>query len=52
MTLISKNWYINELNDLVSKYNNIYHRTIKAKPADVNSNTCFKFSVEMIEILN
>ena len=35
MTLISKNVYIDELYDIVNKYNNTYHRTIKMKPADV-----------------
>ena len=35
MTLISKNVYINKLDDLVSKYNNIYHSTNIMKPVDV-----------------
>ena len=35
MTSISKNVYIDKLDDIVSKYNNIYHSTIKMKPADV-----------------
>ena len=35
MTSISKNVYINKLNDIVNKYNNAYHRTIKMKPVDV-----------------
>ena len=26
-------------NDIVNKYNNIYHETIKIKPVNVNSNT-------------
>ena len=29
MTSISKNLYINELDDIVNEYNNTYHRTIK-----------------------
>ena len=29
MTLIPKNLYIDELDGIVNKYNNIYHRTIK-----------------------
>ena len=32
MTSISKNVYIDQLDDIVNKCNNIYHRTIKMKP--------------------
>ena len=39
ITSISKNVYIDKLNDIVNKYNNTYHRTIKMKPVDVKSNT-------------
>ena len=39
MTSISKNVYINKLNDIVNEYNNTYHRTIKMKPVDVKDNT-------------
>ena len=35
MTSISKNVYLDKLDDIVNKYNNAYHRTIKVKPADV-----------------
>ena len=35
MTSASKNLYINKLDDIVSKYNNTYHRTIKMKDIDV-----------------
>ena len=34
MTSISKNVYIDEVDDIVNKYNNTYHRTIKMKPID------------------
>ena len=44
MTLISKNVYINKLNDIVNKYNNTYHSTIKIKPASVKDNTYIDFS--------
>ena len=44
MTLISKNVYINELDDIVNKYNNTYQRTIKINPIDVKSNTCINSS--------
>ena len=39
MTAISKNVYINKLNDIVDEYNNTYHRAIKMKPVDVKDNT-------------
>ena len=35
MIAISKNVYIDVLNDIVNKYNNTIHRTIKIKPIDV-----------------
>ena len=38
MTSISKNVYINKLDDIVNEYNNTYHRTIKIKPVDVKNN--------------
>ena len=37
MTSISKNVYINKLDDIVNEYNNKYHRTIKMKPVDVKA---------------
>ena len=39
MTSISKNVYINTLDDIVGEYNNTYHTTIKMKPIDVKDNT-------------
>ena len=39
MTSISKNVYIGKLGDIVNKYNNTYHGTIKIKPVDVKSST-------------
>ena len=35
MTAISKNIYFDVLHDIVNKYNNTVHRTIKMKPVDV-----------------
>ena len=35
MTAISKTVYFDVLNDIVDKYNNTYHKTIKMKPIDV-----------------
>ena len=46
MTSISKNGYIDKLDDIVNEYNNTYHRTIKMKPADVKDNTY----IESIEL--
>ena len=39
MTSISKNMYIDKLDDIVNKYNDINHRTIQMKPIDVKDNT-------------
>ena len=39
MTSISKNVYIDKLDDIVNEYNNTYHRTIKMKPVDVKDDT-------------
>ena len=39
MTSISKNVYIDKLNDIVDEYNNTYHTTIKMKLIDVKDNT-------------
>ena len=39
MSLISKNVYIDELDDLINKCNNTYHRTVKM---DVKSSTYIK----------
>ena len=35
MTSISRNVFTNKLDDIVNKYNNIYHRTIKMKSANL-----------------
>ena len=45
MTSISKNMYINKLNDMVNKYNNTY-RTIKMKPVDVKPRIYIDFNKE------
>ena len=39
MTSVSKNVYIDKLDDIVNEYNNTYHRTIKMRPIDVKDNT-------------
>ena len=47
MTAISKNVYIDKLDDIVNEYNNTYHRTIKMKPVDVKDNTYIDFKKEV-----
>ena len=48
MTLTSKNFYIGKSDDIVNKYNNTYHSTIKIKLADVKSSTYIDSSKEKI----
>ena len=48
MTSTSKNVYIDKLDDIVNKYNNIYDRTIKMKSVDVNSSIYIDFNKENI----
>ena len=47
MTSISKNVCINKLDDIVKKYNNTYHSTIKMKPFDEKSSTYLVSSKEI-----
>ena len=49
MTSVSKNVYVNKLDDIVNKYNNTYHSTIKMKPVDAKSNTYIDSSKEINE---
>ena len=37
MTAISKNSYFDVLHDIVDKYNNTVHKSIKMKPIEVTS---------------
>ena len=37
MNEISKNVYIDKLDDTINKYSKAYHSTIKMKPADIKS---------------
>ena len=53
MTSISKNVYIDKIDDMFNKYNNTYHRTTKMKPPDVNPSMYIDFNKEMImKVLN
>ena len=47
MTSISKNAYIDKLEDIVHKYNNTKHRKIKSKPVDVKDNIYIDFGKEV-----
>ena len=47
ITSISKNVYIDKLNDIVNEYNNTYHTTIKVKPIDVKDNTYINIDKEV-----
>ena len=48
MTVVSKNVYIDILDDTVNVYNNTYYRTIKMKPSEVKDNT----DIESIKEVN
>ena len=47
MTSISKNVYIDKIDDIVHKYNNEKHRTIKMNPINVKDNTYIDFGKEV-----
>ena len=49
MTSISKNVYFDAVDDIVKKYNNTYHSTIKMKPIDVKDNNFTKYVEESNE---
>ena len=44
MTAISKNVYFDVLDDIVDKYNNTVHRSIKMKPIDGSSNSYAEYN--------
>ena len=46
MTSMSENVYTDKLDDIVNKYNNRYHRTIKMKPFDVKPSIYIDFNKE------
>ena len=47
MIAISKNVYIDKLDDIDKEYNNAYHTSIKMKPFDVKDNTYIDFKKEI-----
>ena len=46
MTSVSKNVYIDKLDDMVNEYNNTYHRIIKMEPIDVKDGTYINIGKE------
>ena len=46
MTAVSKNVSLDVLDDIVNKYNNTFHRTIKMKPIDVKSDSFAEYNVD------
>ena len=44
MIAISKKVYFDVLDDIVTKYNNTVHRTIKMKPIDVKDNAYVEYN--------
>ena len=47
MTAVSKNVYIDQLDDVVNQYNNTYHRVIKMNPTEVKDNTYIHYIKEV-----
>ena len=46
MTSVSKNVYIDKLDNIVNKHNNTYHSTIQMKPVNVKSSKYIDFVKE------
>ena len=49
MTTIRENVYFNDLDDIVDKYNNSIHSSIKIKPKDVADDSFVEYSKETNE---
>ena len=49
MTAILKNVYFDVLDDIIDKYNNTYHKTIKMKPIDVKSDSFAEYNEDFYE---
>ena len=47
MNSVSKNVYIDKLDEIAGEYNNTYHRIIKMKTVDVKDNTYIDFKKEV-----
>ena len=50
MTVVSKNVYIDKLNDIVNEYNHTYHTTIKMKPADVVLTLVKRLMIKILDL--
>ena len=46
MTAVGKNVYFDVLDDIVDKYNNTWHNSMKMKPKDVTDNSFAEYSEE------
>ena len=46
MTPVSKNVSFDILDNIVDKYNNTYHNTMKMKPIDVTSNSDAEYNID------
>ena len=49
MTAVSKKVYFDVLDDIVNKYNNTFHRTIKMKPVDVSLDSYAEYNEDSNE---
>ena len=47
MISISKNLYVDKLDEIVGEYNNTYHRTTKVKPIDVKDKKYIDFKKDV-----
>ena len=47
MAAVSKNVYIDNLDDIINEYKNTFHRTIKMKPIEIKGNTYIDFTKEV-----
>ena len=55
ITSISRNVYIDKLNDIVNEYNNTYHITIKMKPVmlkiiHILTQCCFNLIIKILNL--
>ena len=50
MTSISKNVYIDKLDDVVNEYNNTYHITFRKKPVDLEKNAYINFKSDVNDV--
>ena len=50
MTTISKHIYFDEFDDIVDKYNNTVHRSIKVKPIEVTNDSYAEYNEDLNNI--